>query len=191
MAILLEHCLYLLFLLFLIPRRLFFVPLFFHCCFQCPSPLSQFLVYSRWAQRHSLISLLSLESSNLEISQMAALAGRPQRAAAGRRPQGPTMCIVGPRYAAAGGMQRRRISNNFQTNLHVSNTGGRWLEFCLVVACRREGLRVRSCQCRFPTRTEYSYYSDSDGSDSLAGWTQLDHDALTESLARRDESGLT
>jgi hypothetical protein len=122
---------------------------------------------------------------------MAALAGRPQRAAAGRRPQGPTMCIVGPRYAAAGGMQRRRISNNFQTNLHVSNTGGRWLEFCLVVACRREGLRVRSCQCRFPTRTEYSYYSDSDGSDSLAGWTQLDNDALTESLARRDESGLT
>lgn len=80
-----------------------------------------------------------------------------------RRPQAAgDGCIVGSRYAAAGGMHRGRISNNFQTNLHVSNTGGRWLEFCLVVACR-EGLRVRSCQCRFPTRTEYSYYSDSDG----------------------------
>lgn len=122
MAILLEHCLYLLFLLFLIPLRLFFqvVPLFFHhvCC--------------------------------VEITRMAALAGRPRPRPAQAAGDG---CIVGSRYAAAGGMHRGRISNNFQTNLHVSNTGGRWLE----------GLRVRSCQCRFPTRTEYSYYSDSDG----------------------------
>ena len=57
---------------------------------------------------------------------MAAWREAKAAAAAGRSPQGPTMCIVGPRYAAAGGMSQRRICNNLQPYLHVSNTGDRW-----------------------------------------------------------------